>query len=340
MKIQSSDVQMQAHTTNELEVNVQSSFEFKQTLLGLIRKESEEPIAMQEAKDVDNIEKTHEEMQNEYKTIHDELSRLILELILIHFLGVNPKEAKIQALEEYPEEKPKLQDTKMVVQTDFKFERTIEYTKKDTVDFSTKAVIETEDKNIELDLNVAYTQEFYEKHEERLSFSEVSFIDPLVIQYGTSSTALDFLDKEMNFTFDIDADGKEDELASLKEGNGFLALDKNSNGKIDDGMELFGPATNNGFEELRAYDSDANGWIDESDPIFSDLRIWSKNSEGEEELFALGDSNIGAIYLSDISTSMDINKNVVDPIAHLKSTSFFVREDGSAGLLSSLDFVS
>ena len=340
MKIQSSDVQMQAHTTNELEVKVQSSFEFKQTLLGLVSKETEEPVPVKEVHEVDEVAQTHAKIQDEYKTIQDEIARLMLELILIHFLGVDPKKAKIQALEEYPEEKPKMQDTKMVVQTDFKFERSIEYTKKDTIDFSTKAVIETEDKEIELDLNVAYTQEFYEKHEERLSFSEVSFIDPLVIQYGTSSTALDFLDKEMNFTFDIDADGKEDEIASLKEGNGFLALDKNSNGKIDDGMELFGPGTSDGFEELRAYDSDANGWIDERDPIFTDLRIWSKNAQGEEQLFALGESDIGAIYLSDISTSMDINKNVVDPIAHLKSTSFFVREDGTAGLLSSLDFVS
>ena len=46
--------------------------------------------------------------------------------------------------------------------------------------------------------------------------------------------------RDQTFKFDLDADGREDEISMLGKGSGFLALDKNGNGKIDDGSELFG----------------------------------------------------------------------------------------------------
>lgn len=218
--------------------------------------------------------------------------------------------------------------------------RVIEYSKIDKVEYSSKAIIKTKDKDIEIDLNIAYSKEFYEKHEEKIEFSELKYIDPIVIQYDKKSNSLDFLEDELTFTFDLDLDGEKDEISKLKEGNGFLALDKNSNGIIDDGSELFGPNTNDGFEELREFDDDKNGWIDENDTIFNNLRVWTKDKDGKDKLFALGDSEIGAIYLKDNSTEIDINKSVKESLAHLKSTSFFVREDGSAGLLSSFDYIA
>ena len=53
----------------------------------------------------------------------------------------------------------------------------------------------------------------------------------------------------------------------LGKGSGFLALDKDGNGKIDDGNELFGTKSSDGFGDLREYDSDGSGWIDENDEI-------------------------------------------------------------------------
>ena len=341
MKIEFSDVQVEAQSKSELSSSSETSFEFKQTLLGFVEKEGEEAIPNNQNTDI--VQQTEEMFEEEKEEIKRELARLMLELILIQFLGVNPKSTKSQTLKfdcfEACEQKQSPQKI-AVMQTEFKHERTIEYRKKDSVDYSSKAIIKTQNEDFEINLNISYTKEFYEKHEERIEFSEVSYLDPLVIQYSKEASSLDYLEEDLSFTFDIDANGESDTLAQLKEGNGFLALDKNSNGKIDDGAELFGPNTNDAFGELREFDSDENNWIDENDPIFNDLKIWRKNSDGEDELFALGDSEIGAIYLKDASTDIDINKNVKDPLAHLKSTSFFVREDGSAGLLSSLDFVS
>lgn len=342
MKIESSNVKMEAFTKNELDIKVETSFEFKQTLLGFVSKENEEFENKQTVEALDIVKQKEDEIEKERNYIKNEISKIILEMILVQFLGIDPKKAYEQTHNECTLDNENRDETakKTLIQTDYKYERVIEYTQKESIDFSTKATIQTKDKNIDLDLNLSYTKDFYEKHEKRIEFSEVNLIDPLIIQYDKNVTAFDFFERELSFTFDIDANGEEDNLAQLKEGNGFLALDKNSNGIVDDGNELFGPSTNNGFEELREYDNDKNGWIDESDSIFKDLKIWTKNQDGEEKLFALGDSEIGAIYLNDTQTQMDISRKVNDPLAHLKSTSFFLREDGTAGILSSLDFVS
>lgn len=87
--------------------------------------------------------------------------------------------------------------------------------------------------------------------------------------------------------FDLDCDGKEEEISSLGKGSGFLALDKNGDGIINDGTELFGTKSGDGFADLAEYDEDGNGWIDEDDGIFSQLRIWTKNEKERMSLFPL-----------------------------------------------------
>ncbi len=76
--------------------------------------------------------------------------------------------------------------------------------------------------------------------------------------------------------FDLDGNGKIEEIYFPAKGSGFLAIDLNEDGIINNGFELFGPATANGFEELAKYDEDSNRWIDESNSIFLKLKIWVK----------------------------------------------------------------
>lgn len=101
-------------------------------------------------------------------------------------------------------------------------------------------------------------------------------------------------------SFDIDADGYSETIAwtSAGELDGFLYLDRNGNGVVDDGSELFGNATllasgevaQNGFQALAEFDllergGIEDGVIDPLDLVFADLRVWvDVNADGTSEL--------------------------------------------------------
>ena len=89
-------------------------------------------------------------------------------------------------------------------------------------------------------------------------------------------------------SFDINADGRADQLANTLDRNDYLlAMDRNQNGKIDDATELFGnysgPTSHkalyqNGFEALAILDSNHDGAIDAKDANFKDLKLWQMGS--------------------------------------------------------------
>ena len=89
-------------------------------------------------------------------------------------------------------------------------------------------------------------------------------------------------------------------------GTGFIAFDKNQNGVIDDGSELFGPQTGSGFTELSQYDEDGNGWIDENDSAYSQLSFMDFTADGEQRLRSLKDVEVGAIYLGSTQSQWDL----------------------------------
>lgn len=100
--------------------------------------------------------------------------------------------------------------------------------------------------------------------------------DPLVFDLngdGIQTTGI-----ENGVGFDINGDGKLDQTSFVSKDDFVLALDKNSNGEIDSGKELFGDANGHkdGIEELKEYDSNLDGVIDEKDKEFKNLRLFNK----------------------------------------------------------------
>ena len=167
--------------------------------------------------------------------------------------------------------------------------------------------------------------------------ADLALIDPLVINFDTDATSL----SDMTFLFDLDADGNAEEISKLNKGSGFLALDKNEDGIINDGSELFGTKSGNGFKDLKRFDSDGNGWIDENDYIFDKLKIYTKDYDNKDVLYTLKDLDIGAIYLGYGATEFALN-NLSDNSTNgvIRNTGFFLREDGSAGSIQHVDFAS
>jgi len=198
--------------------------------------------------------------------------------------------------------------------------------------FQTKAFIKAEDKEIEISLDVSLSQSFVEKTD--ISFESLDKLrDPLVLSLNSSMPSL----SSKTFAFDIDSDGKSDQISMLNKHNAFLALDKNNNHHIDDGSELFGTKSGDGFSDLREFDDDKNGWIDENDAIFDKLRVWKK-SENNDELIGLGEVGIGAIFLGDTKTPFNIKDLDNETLGNIRSSSMFLYENGTAGFISHIDF--
>lgn len=158
--------------------------------------------------------------------------------------------------------------------------------------------------------------------------------DPLVINLETDSAEI----ADTTFFFDLDSDGESEEMANLAQGSGFLALDKNQDGAINNGSELFGTKSGDGFAELAQYDEDKNGWIDENDKVFSRLSVWTKTPDGKNELLALSQAGVGAIFLGNQSTQFTLADSSQNEGAQIRSTGVFLHENGSVGTIQHIDF--
>ncbi|MGE0351430.1 hypothetical protein [Hydrogenophaga sp.] len=115
--------------------------------------------------------------------------------------------------------------------------------------------------------------------------------------------------------FDHGADGFAERSGWVAPGDGLLVWDRDANASIDSGRELFGAETLlpdgtravNGFEALRALDTNADGVIDASDPVFAQLRVWvdasSDGRSGAGELLTLQEAGVRSINLTYTNSS-------------------------------------
>ena len=138
--------------------------------------------------------------------------------------------------------------------------------------------------------------------------------------------------------FDHDGDGIKNGTGWVLSDDAFLVLDKNGNGSIDNGRELFGDSTiksngqtaADGFDALADLDSNADGKISNLDAQFANLRLWRDlNQDGISqtgELFTLSTLNIASINVAKTANSQTLTNG--NQIADLGT---FTKTDGSTG---------
>ena len=193
----------------------------------------------------------------------------------------------------------------------------------------------TEDgRTIDFNINILMSRSYMEYMNVSIPTMADALCDPLVVNIGSDTADV----RDQTFKFDLDADGTEDEISMLGKGSGFLALDKNGDGKINDGSELFGTKSGDGFGDLREYDSDGNGWIDENDDVFSKLKVWCKDENGKDILMDLKEADIGAIFLGEQQTEFSLGGADGYRDGVIRSTGVFLQEStGAAGTVQHMD---
>ena len=208
------------------------------------------------------------------------------------------------------------------------------YYESQKMSFSSAGKIKTTDgREINFSMQMNMSSEFYSEKNISIRAGDAVKVDPLVINFDGNTPKL----TEQKYSFDIDSNGTSEQISFLSKGSGFLALDANGDDHINNGSELFGPNSGNGFSELAQYDSDENNWIDENDEIYDKLRIWTKDDNGNDVLFALGQKGIGAIYLGNINTSFDIKDSSNAEQGSISKSGIFLKEDGTPGTIQHID---
>ena len=147
--------------------------------------------------------------------------------------------------------------------------------------------------------------------------------------------------------FDHNGDGFAERTGWVAADDGLLVLDRNGNGRIDTGRELFGNHTlrgtggeaGNGYEALAGVDANRDGKVDTSDPAFASLRVWrDQDRDGlsaPAELHTLASLNIRSLSTSFTeSTVTDGQGN-----AH-RQVGTYTRIDGSQGTTADVWFAS
>ena len=152
--------------------------------------------------------------------------------------------------------------------------------------------------------------------------SAVAQSDPLIFDLDGNGISLSGL--ESGVDFDLDGNGVPERASWITGGDALLALDRDGNGTIDNGRELFGDqhGAADGFAELARFDDNGDGTIDGRDRVFGSLLLL--DSRGTTR--TLADAGITAIRLGAL-TRVDL------PLAggHLVAIGSFERADGGHG---------
>lgn len=204
----------------------------------------------------------------------------------------------------------------------------------ETTYFATTGTAVTADgRQLNFNISVEMSRSFVEMAEDKIDFGQPRLCDPLVINLNTNVASV----SDQKFFFDIDADGEKEEISMLGKDSGYLALDTNADGIINDGSELFGTESGNGFKDLLAHDEDGNGWIDEADSIFQKLKIWTMDENGNSTLIDLKEAGVGAIYLGYENTEFSLKNEAHETNAVIQKTGLFLYENGDSGTIQQLD---
>ena len=145
---------------------------------------------------------------------------------------------------------------------------------------------------------------------------------------------------ESNVLFDHDADGVATGTGWVYRDDGFLVWDRNGNGLIDSGRELFGDSTLksngqvavDGFDALTDLDANTDGKVDALDPNFANLRVWRDlDQDGITDAGEL--SLLASLGITGFNTAKTANSQVLPDGNRIADLGTYIKSDGSTATM-------
>jgi hypothetical protein len=204
----------------------------------------------------------------------------------------------------------------------------------ETTRFSAEGVIRTANgQDIRFAIELAMERSYREESRVEVRVGEAERKDPLVINYGGLAAQL----HDQRFEFDLDADGELDALPTLASGSGYLVYDRNGDGEVNDGSELFGAISGDGYADLSALDRDGNGWIDNADAAAEQLYLWMPDSGADAKLVTLEEAGVAAIATSSVATPFELRGENNSDLGAVRSTGLYLSTASTVGTTQQVD---
>lgn len=192
-------------------------------------------------------------------------------------------------------------------------------------------VTTTDGQKIDFFLQLDFQSHYEKTRLQENLLNQQQWIDPLAISLNGQIPTI----SDASFEFDLNGDGQNEQIKQLGSGIGYIAFDRNGDDIINDGTELFGARTGLGFAELAQFDSDGNGWIDENDAAYSQLKVWQPQTN---ELVSFAEAEVGAIYLQAEQTNYQFTNIDGGADARMTQTSAALKESGQAVAVFQLEW--
>ncbi|MBK8525415.1 MAG: VCBS repeat-containing protein [Betaproteobacteria bacterium] len=216
------------------------------------------------------------------------------------------------------------------------YDRHERYSETEQTRFAASGTVQTADgREISFKVELSMSRSYHEESDVRLRLGDAARQqkDPLVLNFAGNAAQL----LDQRFSFDLDADGTAENINRLAAGSGFLVFDRNGDGKANDGSELFGTKSGDGFADLAQLDDDGNGWIDENDADWAALHVWTPDAEGGGALRTLQEAGVGAIALTRVATPFALKDDDNTTQGEIRSTGLYLQENGSVGTVQQVD---
>lgn len=208
------------------------------------------------------------------------------------------------------------------------------YSQSEARSFASTGSISLENgETIDFTLSLRQSQSRTYEYSESLRIEERPMTDPLVINFGNTTAQL----TDTLFEFDLEGSGEAGQFATLDSGSGYLVFDRNGNGKVDDGSELFGPKSGSGFSELAKYDDDGNLWIDANDEVFSSLSVWVQGAGGGQALKSLNEVGVQALYVGSAEDNFTLINSQGVPLGEIQASGIYLTTDGEVRTLEEIN---
>ncbi|MDP5150213.1 hypothetical protein [Rheinheimera baltica] len=165
----------------------------------------------------------------------------------------------------------------------------------------------------------------------RYSYTEQPLQDPLIVSLDNSPAKL----TDSQTEFDLFSNGSTVQLPQLAAQQFYLAYDRNKDQQVNNGTELFGPQSGQGFAELAEFDDNGNGFIDPGDDIWQYLYLWRP----QQQLLSMTEAKLGAFSVSSAATPMPLLDKQQQQSGEIQRSGLAFTENARPVLVQQIDLV-